>query len=721
MSIVPRTVVVLFLALGAIGAGCHRRTESSVATRRPIIIISIDTLRSDHLPAYGYNGVATPAIDALRADGILFTRAYSHCPLTLPSHATILSGRLPADNGIRDNLGFRWKQGVPSLAELLKSAGYATGAAVSSYALRSSTGISRGFDFYDDHFAPTAAEHSIGDVQRAGIDTERIAETWISGKRDVPFFFLLHLYEPHTPYEPPEPFKSRYPLAYDGEVATVDDAVGRFLAFLKGNGLYDRSSIILLSDHGEGLGEHGEDEHGLLLYRESLQVPLIVKLPDSGSRGTAVETPAQLVDVFATAAQLAGVTARSAGTSLLELREHPAQRRIFAETYFPRLHFGWSDLHSVIEANNHLIRGTRSELFDIVADPAERRDLTADRRRELASLRSALDSQMGPIAVTEQITPEEARKLAALGYIGSAANTSATDLPDTRDQLEVFREVRQAWRYVDTERYPEAIAASDELLKRNSQMSDVWQLRATAFDEMGRPAEAMDAARRGLAINPTSEPLLLGMARLCLQVKDYVQAGQYADLLLVTRPLEAHDIRARVALASGDIERSAVEARAALATGRESADVYFTLGRIAVARQDLPGALSQFEKAQKILERTGDKMRNLNHDRGFVLAGMGRDAEAEKAFREEIRLFPENAFAYKNLIVFYAVHGRVQDEGRLIDSLIQRYPSPASYAAVADALGTLGNRTAARKVVRDGLSRYPGDPELLQLSGSLPD
>ncbi|MGZ7031188.1 MAG: tetratricopeptide repeat protein, partial [Thermoanaerobaculia bacterium] len=521
------------------------------------------------------------------------------------------------------------------------------------------------------------------------------------------------LYEPHTPYDPPEPFKSRYPSKYDGEIATADDVAGRFLAFLKGNGLYDRSSIILLSDHGEGLGEHGEDEHGLLLYRESLQVPLIVKTPGSASRQATVETPAQLVDVFATAVQLAGINAQSAGTSLLELRDHPAQRRIFAETYFPRLHFGWSDLHSVIESNNHLIRGTRSELFDIVKDPAERQDLTTERRRDFSSLRTALDPQMGPIELTAQITPEEAKKLAALGYIGSSANSTSAELPDTRDQLDVFREVRQAWRYIDTGRYPEAIAASDKLLQRNSQMSDIWQLRATAFEEMGRTAEAMDAARRGLALNPTSEPLLIGMARLSLQVKDFERAGQYADLLLATRPLEAHDFRARVALANGDLERSAEEAKAALASGRDSADVYFTLGRIALARHDLSGGLQQFEKAQAVLDRTGDKMRNLNHDRGFVLAQLGRDADAEKAFREEIRLFPENAFAYKNLIVFYAVHGRVQDEARLVDTLITHYASPAAFAAVSDAMSSLGNRAAARKAAQDGLKRFPGDPQLI--------
>ncbi|MGN6184603.1 MAG: sulfatase, partial [Thermoanaerobaculia bacterium] len=252
----------------------------------PIILISIDTLRSDHLPAYGYGAIKTPAIDALRADSILFERAYSHSPLTLPSHATILTGQLPATNGLHDNSGFKLQPTVETLAHALKAKGYATGAAVSSYALRASTGISRGFDAYDDAFIHDAGTQA-SDMQRSGDATRKIAEGWIASaiakKKDQPFFYFLHLNEPHTPYEP----------SYDGEIVKSDKIVGDFIAFLKKNELYDDATIVLLSDHGEGLGEHGEDEHGLLLYRESLQVPLIVKLPDSRPGQTHTPPPVE--------------------------------------------------------------------------------------------------------------------------------------------------------------------------------------------------------------------------------------------------------------------------------------------------------------------------------------------------------------------------------------------------------------------------------------------
>jgi len=696
-------------------AACHERVAPLPVVRGPVILISIDTLRSDHLPVYGYTRVATPAIDALRSDGMLFTHAYSHVPLTLPSHATILSGRLPAGNGLRDNAGFKWNSGVPSIAELLKANGYATGAAVSSYSLRSTTGIERGFDFYDDKFAPVSAKTVMGDVQRAGMVTEQIAENWIGGRRGSPFFFFLHLYEPHSPYTPPEPFKSRYPLAYDGEIAAADAVVGKFMAFLKANGLYERATIILLSDHGEGLGDHGEDEHGLLLYRETLQVPLIVKPAGAAERRT-VDTPAQLVDVFATIAAIADVHVPSDGTPLLHLA---TGRRIFAETYFPRLHFGWSDLHSVIEGDHHLIRGARSEMFDLAADPGEHHDISAERRRELASLRTALDPMMQPVSVAEQISPEEAKKLAALGYIGSTANANGAESRDPRDAMQTFRDLRVAWGAYQAGRHAEAVALATGMLQRDPKLIDMWQLKATALDEMRQPDDAMEAARRGLALNPKFEPLLLRAGYLSIQLRQLAQANTYADLVMPMRPEIAHDIRARVALATGNIDVAETEARAGLASGLETADLHETMGRVAVARNDPRTALAEFDAAQRLLDQTGDHMINLSHDRGVVLAQLGRDAEAGNAFEDEIRLFPGNVTAYTNLIVFYATHGRAGDEVRLIGTLITHYPSGASYAAVADAMRTLGNESAARKALADGLARYPHDPQLAQIKAAL--
>src|ERR1019366_2708962 len=294
-------------ALGLLAAGCRRGAPRESFPGAPIILISVDTLRSDHLPAYGYAGVETPALDALRKDSILYERAWSHVPLTLPSHASILTGLEPSAHGLHDNLGYRLKAGVPTLAELLKKQGYETGAAVSCFVLKGDSGIARGFDFYDDAVEPAEGQAALGQVQRAGPDTEARLETWLAARPPGgKLFAFLHLYEPHTPYEPPEPFKTRYAAQpYDGEIAQADAIVGKFLAFLKARGPYDRALIVFLSDHGEGLGDHGESEHGMFLYRETLQVPLFVKLPGGKRAGETVATPAALADVFTTLAEAA--------------------------------------------------------------------------------------------------------------------------------------------------------------------------------------------------------------------------------------------------------------------------------------------------------------------------------------------------------------------------------------------------------------------------------
>src|SRR5471032_3076758 len=255
--------VSLLLAVVCLSISCGRSATSVPSRPVAVVLISIDTLRSDHLPVYGYHGVDTPNIDALRADAVLFERAYSHVPLTLPSHATMLTGLLPAGNGLRDNLGFRMSPNVATLPELLKKHGYATGAAVSAYVLRRETGISRGFDDYDDQIDLANSGVNVGRVQRDGGETAQIAEKWIAAHEHQPFFYFLHLYEPHTPYDPPEPYRSRYPSHYDGEIARADAIVGDFITFLKQRNLYDDTLILLVSDHGEGLRDHGEAEHGI--------------------------------------------------------------------------------------------------------------------------------------------------------------------------------------------------------------------------------------------------------------------------------------------------------------------------------------------------------------------------------------------------------------------------------------------------------------------------
>ncbi len=381
-----------FVLLLLLTSACGREDVSSPAASGPVIIISVDTLRADHLPVYGATGVETPAIDALAADSIVFENAYSQVPLTLPSHVSMLTGRLPAATGVRNNLGYRFDPTMPSLPLLLKKKGYMTGGAVSAYVLRKETGLGAAFDHYDDEMESMPGA-IVGEIQRSGDLTVSSALEWIDSVGSDQFFLFVHLFEPHTPYEPGEPFAKAYAdRPYDGEIATADAYVGRFLDHLRQSGLYDGATIIFMSDHGEGLGDHGESEHGIFLYREAIHVPLFVKLAGSEQAATRVERPVGLIDIFPTIATLAGLDydpSAVAGHSLLT-DDDAEERRIYSETMYPRIHLGWSDLASLVGTTFHYIEAPSPELYDLSSDPGEARNILAGERRTYASMRDEL-------------------------------------------------------------------------------------------------------------------------------------------------------------------------------------------------------------------------------------------------------------------------------------------------------------------------------------------
>jgi choline-sulfatase len=477
----------------AVAAACARRPKSSFRAP-PIVLISIDTLRADHLPAYGYRGVATPAIDALARDSILFENAYCPAPLTLPSHTTLLTGLLPTEHGVRDNVGFRLAPEHRTIATELKNRGYATGAAVSSFALRRDRGLAAGFDLYDDDFGPGGLD------ERAGPETVRRLEGFVESRADRPLFLFLHLYEPHTPYAPPEPFRGTYAAhPYDGEIAAADAAVGDFLAFLKRLGLYDHALVVLVSDHGEGLGDHGEEEHGVFLYRETIRVPLLVKLPQARRAGEHVSSPAGLVDVFPTIAETAGVPA-SAGRAGLALFDSGGAgsasrvRRIYSETLYPRLQLGWSDLASLTDDRWSYIEAPRPELYDIVADPEEKRDLASSLPPALRSMRAELVGLRRPAVSPERASSEELEKLGSLGYIRvDAGSGSGKNLPDPKDRIGELRRYKQLFAVFYAHRDAEAASLARALLEGNPQILSVWRILATSLARQGKAAEAARA------------------------------------------------------------------------------------------------------------------------------------------------------------------------------------------------------------------------------------
>ena len=656
----------------------------------PVILISIDTLRSDRLPAYGSRGVATPNIDAFRADAVLFERAYSHSPLTLPSHATILTGALPSAHGVRDNVGFRMKT-IERLPSQLKTRGYTTAAAVSAYVLRAATGISEGFDAYDDEIDRAANDQSLGGVQRAGAKTIDIAQQWIA-TQSGPFFYFLHMYEPHAPYDAPEPFRSRYANAYDAEIAQSDALLGGFFAFLRERGIYDRALIIVLSDHGEGLGDHGEDEHGIFLYREAIQVPLLVKLPARALAGERVTTPVGLQDVSPMILR-AIAEGRNNPRTIVDVKPRP----IYSETWYPRFHFGWSDLHSLIDGDEHFIDAPRDELYDLRSDPAEKQNLLAERRRRVAALRSAIAPLVREAEAPSAINPEEAQKLAALGYIGSATMTRSGPLPDPKDRTGTFRELREAFRLQRDGRDAEALAKFDRILEQDPDMIDAWDVRSKLLFRIGRTAESIASGKEALRRSPSSTHLAIDLANALLIAGDLDDAQRHAELALNADASRAHEILARIALLRGDVTRAESEARLAVSAPGETNAALYTLARVEQKKGRPAEALRIADDLLARLARTGGRpLRGLHALRGDALARGGNTVEAERAFRNELRLFPGDPEAYRGLIVLLASQGRTDEATSAIREFAAIAPNRNTYGVIADTLEVLGDREGAR-------------------------
>ncbi|HET7434767.1 MAG TPA: sulfatase-like hydrolase/transferase [Thermoanaerobaculia bacterium] len=698
-----RLLFVLVLALLAVS--CRRERKQETFENPPVILISIDTLRADHLPLYGYSKVETPNIDALRRDGVLFENAYSHCPMTLPSHVSMLSGLLPTEHEVRNNLGYRFDATKHiTLPQLLKQRGYATGAAVSSYVLRGETGLRDAFDFYDDAI-PVATNGAASQHQRAGSATLAVTKRWIAEHQSSPFFFLFHLYEPHAPYAPPEPFRSRYTAQpYDGEIATADALVGELFADLKQSGLYDRALIILTSDHGEGLWEHGEDQHGILLYREVLHVPLIVKLPDSARKGGTVKAPVALIDLFPTVASLVGAERPESlkGMPIVALLDDPKppSRAIYSETFYPRIHLGWSELRSLVDAQHHYIQGPRAELYDIVADPRETKEISANERRATASLREELAKYPAGIQELQTIDPEDAAKLAALGYVGSAKSPTGNEpLPNPRDMLPYLARIKSAFKLADEHRLGEAVVVLQQLVKENPGLFDAWDKLGELLAEMGRYDESIRVYREAMSRAQRFSPeMALSVGDTYLKNDQPDEAEKYAQLALKSTPANAHALLARVAMQRHDFATAEREAQEAIGTENPQPTAMLLVADVKRARGDLAGALAAADAAAaRARELNVEHLYRLDFIRGDVLARMDRVDESVAAYQREIANFPQNTQAYANLAIIYFIQGRRADVDRLLEKMVAENPHRGAYALAAKTMDSLEDRAAAAR------------------------
>lgn len=613
--------------------------------------------------------MATPAIDAFARDALVFENAYAHCPMTLPSHVSMLTGLLPVEHGVRNNLGFRFDASRhPSVPVLLKETGYATGAAVSSYVLRGDTGLREAFDFYEDSASPSEGA-AFAEYQRSGAATTAIAQKWIAGQ-SKPFFFFLHLYEPHVPYDPPEPFRSRYANRYDGEIAAADAILGNFFRFLKEKGIYERALIVVTSDHGEGLGDHGEDQHSILLYREAIQVPLIVKLPATMRRAGRAGGVAASIDIARTIADMAKLPLKT--TTAASLFALPANRAVHSETLYPYLQLGWSDLRSIVNARFHYIDSPKPELYDLQRDSSERTNVIENERRTVASMRALL-AQYPVAAAVPVVDPEAASRLAALGYIGSVrTRPDPRTLPNPRDSIAILGELQTGFRLADEQRLSEAMPVLEEILKREPRMVEAWIRLGQVRSALGDSGGAIAAYRRAAEVSGVFSPeivVMIGDAER--EAGRLSEAEQAARAAMQGSPDAASVLLARIALGRQQWAEAERIARSLCERPQGAASHCVLLAEVLESR----GAHAE---ALRAADLATERVYGLEAVRGEIFARTDRPDEAIAAFEREIAAFPSNRLAYARLALLHYAMGERDQGSAALQRLVRANPTPVA-------------------------------------------
>lgn len=681
------------LGIAALAACVPRPTPEAAPPRaRHVVLVTIDTLRADRLGCYGSRDVATPNLDRISREGAMASEAMVQVALTRPSHTSLLTGLLPSEHGIRDNVSPTLLPNVPTLAEAMKAASFETGAFVSSIVLSQQSGLNRGFDSYGDRFqGDTDDARFLNTIQKRGDETLGDATAWLEANHSGRVFLWLHLYDPHDPYEPPEPYASRYAgRPYDGEVAWTDELIGRLDATLERLGMRQETLLVVTADHGEGLGEHAESAHGFFVYQSTLRVPLLVRGPGvvaGGRLGVTVRS----IDVAPTVLDLVGVVrpaqARFSGRSLADALRGlpaPAETPTYAESLLPLLHFGWSDLRALREGRWKYIQAPRPELYDLKHDPGEMHNLLAAQPQRAEALRAALgrildaERARGPAAAGAESVPEDLlEKLGALGYLGAGApGQGSSPGADPKDQIEEFkvanRLIRGGLIALREKQYATSVARFRALLAKKIESFEVHYYLGRALVGLKRLREAETHFEGAIRYQPAYGKAYEALAECRLARGDLTGAlatlrkGQQAapkDGSLRIR-------EAAVLLKMGKRDEAIGAYEAALPVAPTNALARVRLGELHRDAGNLPRSIELMREAVALDAAQASFWNSL----GMVLGAHEEMAEAEKAFRQALDRDKENAQYAYNLGLAILRQGRRSDARPFFEKSLQLDP-----------------------------------------------
>lgn len=651
MVAMRRLFCVVWLAASAFAAAPAR-----TAAPPNVILVTLDTVRADRMGFLGSSRNLTPHLDALARQSVVFTRAYSQVPLTTASHATILTGTYPQFHKVND-FGIPLAADLPYAPDLLRARGYRTAAFVGSLILdpaaKSAPGFDRGFETYDAGFhRRRPGENRYQAIERRGQVVVAHALAWLNQHPRGPFFLWVHLYDAHDPYDPPEPFKTRYAAApYDGEIAYVDAAVGRLLTQLRVRRLYENSVIAVMSDHGEALGEHGELTHGVFLYDETIHVPLLLKLPHEASAGERIDRRVGLVDVLPTLLQAVGISVPNdiQGESMLPLMKPPRpdivakqapappERPAYAESDYPHRTFGWSSLRSLRAGKYLFIDAPRRELYDQVADPQAQHNLSPSSTAVADTLASQLEAFRQKTSSSREapkpnMDADLQEKLAALGYVASDNNSTLPGVKesgaDPKDKIEIVNSLHRAELLEENLQFAEAVPLLEQAIAQESDIAIAYLKLGTALSILKNYPKAVPVLRKAVELRPdlTTPRFQLGSALF----------------------------------ETGDFEGAATQFESVLARFPEWAEARFSLGTAYARLGRMPDAIREYEKV--IASRPNHYGAHLLLGRALALTGNPQAALPNLTKASDLQ--PDSPEPHAFLADAYAQLGREQDAQR---------------------------------------------------------
>jgi tetratricopeptide (TPR) repeat protein len=689
-------IALFFAAVASSAAVGWWYARESPAHQGPILLISIGGLPAAELASYGSERTDTPAIDALAQESIVFDRAYTHSPQTLPSHASILTGQLPPEHGVRDEAGFTLPPSARTLAEVLRSRGFTTGAAVSSFLLRPQSGLSQGFSFFDAEI-PTAEGDEAPALEREGALTLNAAERWIQ-MRDGQRFFLF--------------------VQVDGRDG--DTAVARLSAALKQHRLYDEATILVVGDHGEA-------GSGMSLDDTALRVPLIVKQPNSEGAGRRVLSPVQHIDLVPTILDLVrapepgGLRGRSLRRVLDDKEAALAESPIYAESYAAYFRFGGTPMFALTGEHYRYLRGVNEELV-AVAPPVD--EAAGGESTEAGRLRSALDRMLASnmVVAPAPIPPADEERYALLGYLSAFPHAVSveTNLDATAQKATVDAH-RAAAILIGQNKYSAGIRALQAIVHAHAPLAAVHYQLGAQLLRMGRTDEAIQSFATVRDLRPDAAAGALALADALMHAGRTMMAREQADVAIALAEHEdmrvlaaAHEMAARVALLDKDPESAARHAEAAHTADATLPVPQFVRGRVLYDEGKYEDAAAQFKEAEATLREHGGSMADLHLYFGESLARLDRYPDAEAQFREELRAYPRNVQAYTSLAMLYRASNRDADVEDVLNELVAATPTPEGYAVAAKLWTILGERSRAEALRSDARARFRGDPSLAQ-------